>query len=131
VIGCRNCLGPPPDAGGDRFLGVGMFLPIALGRALDRVSGFDRLDLLGYFGNARPFLFPWLLGRTGKASLELVPQGGQFGQVSIVRERLAQPGLIVAKLRLRDSEVPPDAVAFGAVTIRQPLIGVPVAKVTS
>ena len=117
-------LRPSPDAGGDRFLGGGLLLPGSLWRGLDRVGGLDRLDPLGQFGNARPFLFPWLLGRTGKAGLELVTQGGQFGQVSIVRERLAQSGLIVAKLRLRDSEVSLDAVAFGAVAVRQPLQGV-------
>ena len=72
AIGCGICLRPPPDAGGDRFLGGGMFLPVALGRGLNRVGGLESLDLLGQFGNARPFLFAWLLGRTGKAGLELV-----------------------------------------------------------
>ena len=41
-----------------------------------------------------------------------------------MRERLAQAGLIVAKLRLGDSEISLDAVAFGAVAIRQPFQGV-------
>ena len=94
------------------------------GVASMRVRGLESLDLLGQFGNARPFLFPWLLGRTGKAGLELVTQGGQFGQVGIVRKRLAQSGLIIAKLRLRDSEVSLDAVAFGAVAVGQTFQGV-------
>ena len=94
------------------------------GVASMRVGGLESLDLLGQFGNARPFLFPWLLGRAGKAGLELVTQGGQFGQVGIVRKRLAQSGLIVAKLRFGDSEVSLDAVAFGAVAVGQPFQGV-------
>ena len=101
-----------------------MFLSVPLRCRLDAVRGLKSLDLLGQFGNARPFLFPWLLGRAGKASLELVTQGGQFGQVGIVRKRLAQSGLIVAKLRLGDSEVSLDAVAFGAVAVGQPFQGV-------
>ena len=71
-----------------------------------------------------PSCFPGSWGRAGKAGLELVTQGGQFGQVSIVRKRLAQSGLIIAKLRLRDLEVSLDAVAFGAIAIRQPFQGV-------
>ena len=40
------------------------FWPVSLGRGFNRVGGLDCLDLLGQFGNARPFLFPRLLGRT-------------------------------------------------------------------
>ena len=53
-----KCSRPPPDAGGDRFLGARVFLPVSLGRGFNCVGSLDRLDLLGYFGNARPFLFP-------------------------------------------------------------------------
>ncbi len=64
VIGRGKPLRLPPDAGGDRFLGGGMFLSVSLGRGFNRVGGLDCLDLLGQFRNAQPFLFPWLLGRT-------------------------------------------------------------------
>jgi hypothetical protein len=41
-----------------------------------------------------------------------------------VRKRLAQSGLIIAKLRFRDSEISLDAVAFGAIAVGQPFQGV-------
>ena len=93
------------DAGGDRFLGGTIASAGPAGRGLDAVRGFHRLDALGQFGNARPFLFPGLMGRGGESGLELVTQGGQFGQVGIERERLTEPGLVVAKLGLGDGEV--------------------------
>ncbi len=52
----------------------------------------------GEFGNARPLLIGRLLSRTGKSGLELVTQAGQFGQVGVVEERLAQACLVIAKL---------------------------------
>ena len=84
----------------------------------------ERLDLLGQFGNARPLFVVRLMGRCGKPGLELVTQAGQFGQVGVVEEGLAQPGLVVAKLRLGDGEVLPDADAFGAVAVGQAFQGV-------
>ncbi len=54
----------------------------------------------------------------------LVAQRGQFGQVGVVEEGLAQPGLVVAKLCFRDSEFSPDAVAFGTVAVGQSFQGV-------
>lgn len=124
AIGCGNYLRPAANASGDRFLGGELFLPVSLGRGLNRVRGLENLDPLGYFKNARPFVFSRLLGRTGKTSLELVPQSSQFGQVRIVGEWLAVAGLVVAELQLRDSVVSLGSVAFGAVTARQTLQGV-------
>ena len=63
-IGCGNCLRPTADAGGDRFLGRRLFVPVTLGRGLNRVGSLDCRDLLGQFRNAWPFLFPRFLGRT-------------------------------------------------------------------
>ena len=54
---------------------VDCFWPDALRRGLDGVGGLERLDPLGQFGNARPFFVAWLMGRGGKAGLELVTQG--------------------------------------------------------
>ncbi len=62
-----NRLRPAADAGGDGFLGGGLLLPDALRRGLDAVRGLERLDLLGEFGNARPFFVAWLMGRRRKA----------------------------------------------------------------
>ncbi len=70
------------------------------------------------------FLVVWLMGRAGKPGLELVTQGGQFGQVGIKSEWRAQPCLVIAKLGLGDSEVLPDTVAFGAVGVGQAFQGV-------
>ena len=49
---------------------------------------------------------------------------GQFGQIGVVQEGRAQPGLVIAQLRLGDGEVLPDAVAFGAVAAGQAFQGV-------
>jgi len=76
--GSRNRLRAAADAGGDRLLGGGMLLPDALRRCLDVVRGFERLYLLGDFGNARSLLVVRLISRTGKARFELVTQTGQF-----------------------------------------------------
>ena len=111
-IGCGTCPRPPTNAGGDRFLGGGMFLSVPLRYRLDAVRGLKILDPLTQLGRTRPCIFAWIEGRAGKAGLELVAQRGQFGQVGVVREGLAQAGLVVAKLRFRDSEISPDAVAF-------------------
>jgi hypothetical protein len=75
---CRIGLRPAANAGSDRFLGGGVFLSVPLRLGLNRVGGLHGFDLLGQIGNAWPFLFSRLLGRGGKASLELVTQGGQF-----------------------------------------------------
>ena len=66
----------------------------------------------------------WLRRLAGKPGLELVAQGGQFGQIGVVEEGLAQAGLVVAKLGFGDGEVLPDAVAFGAVAVGQAFQGV-------
>ena len=87
-------------------------MSVSLGRGLNRVGGHKSLDPLRDFGHTRPFLVPWLLDRTGKPNIELVTQGGQFGQVSIVRKRLAQSGLVVSELRLRYTEISLDVVAL-------------------
>ena len=50
---------------------------------LGHINGDERLDVLGQFGNARPLLRVWLVGRAENAGLELVPQAGQFGQVTM------------------------------------------------
>ena len=51
-------------------------------------------------------------------------KAGQFGQVGVVEERLAQAGLVIAQLGLGDGEVLPDADAFGAVGVGQAFQGV-------
>jgi hypothetical protein len=71
------------------------------------------LDVLGQLGDARPLFVPWLMGCPGQASLQLITQGGQGEQISVVRERLAQAGLVVAKLRRGDGQVLAEADAFG------------------
>ena len=124
LIGRGNWLRPPSDAGGDRFLGGGMFLSVSLGRGVDAVRGLKSLDPLTQLGHARPFVFAWLVGRAGKAGFELITQCGQFGQVGVVQEGLAQAGLVITKLRFCDSEISPDAIAVGAVAARQPFQGV-------
>jgi hypothetical protein len=65
-----------------------MLLADAMGRGLDGVRGFERFDLLGELGSARPFLVVCLMSRGGKPGLELVTQSGEFGEISIVQERL-------------------------------------------
>ena len=65
-----------------------------------------------------------LMSRGGKPGLELVTQAGQFGQIGVVQERLAQAGLVVAQLGLGDGEVLPDTDAFGAVATGQAFQGV-------
>ena len=67
-----------------------------LRRRLDAVRGFQRLDLLGQFGDAGRRFGAWLRRRAGKPGLELVAQRSQLGQVGIVGERLAEAGLVVA-----------------------------------
>jgi hypothetical protein len=64
------------------------------------------------------------LGGTGQPGLKFVAQRGQFGQVGIVLERLAQAGLVIAELRCRDPKVALNAVAFGTVAVGQPFKGV-------
>ena len=78
------------------------------------------------FSASRKRLAPHRCGsaRSGKSGLELVTQAGQFGQVGVVQEGLAEPGLVVAKLGLGDGEVLPDTFAFGAVSARQSFQGV-------
>ena len=51
-------------------------------------------------------------------------KAGQFGQVGVVGEGLAEAGLVVAELDFGDGEVLPDAVAFGAVAVGQAFQGV-------
>src|SRR5271166_311354 len=96
-----------------------MFLPDPLRRGLDAVRRLERLDLLSQFGNARSLLVVQLMSRTGKAPFELVPQAGQFGQVGVVVERLAEAFPVIAQLRLGYGKILPDAVAFGVVGIGQ------------
>jgi hypothetical protein len=47
----------PADAGGDRFLGGGKFLPFSPWRGLKLVGCLYRVDLLGQLGTDWPFLF--------------------------------------------------------------------------
>jgi len=42
------------------------------------------------------------MSSTRKTGLELVAQAGQFGQIGVVKERLAQACLVIAELRLCD-----------------------------
>ena len=112
------------DAGGDRFLGGDCFWPTRWGAGLDVFAALIALICSASSETLGPSSFPGFMGRAGKAGLELVTQGGQFGQVGIVRERLAEPCLVVAKLGFGDGEVLPDAVAFGAVAIGQSFQGV-------
>ena len=115
-----NGFRPAADAGGDRFLGGGLLLPDALRRRLDAVRGLERLDLSRPSSETLGLGFVALhLSRRRKASLELVTQAGQFGQIGVVEEGLAEAGLVVAQLGLGDGEVLPDAVAFGAVAAGQ------------
>jgi hypothetical protein len=102
---CRKLRRPPADAGSDWFLGVKVLLPGTLGRGLDGVSGLERFDAPGQLGNVRSCVPAFRLRRAGKAGLELVPQAREFGQVAFMRERLSEPGLIVAELALGDGQV--------------------------
>jgi hypothetical protein len=60
------------------------------GNECGAVGGLQGLDLLGQFGNARPRFGSGLGRHSGQAGLELVTQGGEFGQVSFVGEGLLQ-----------------------------------------
>ena len=53
------------------------------------------LNLFSEFGNTRARCLAWLLGRAGQPGLELVAQAGQFSQVGVVQEGLAEAGLVV------------------------------------
>jgi hypothetical protein len=96
----------------------------ALRCGLDRVGGLERLDLLGQFSNVRLRIGPRLCSRTGKARLQLVPQGGELGQVGGMREGHPHAGLVIVQLTLGDGEVLPDAGAAGAVVAGQAFQGV-------
>ena len=61
-IGCGTCPRPPTNAGGDRFLGGGMFLSVTLWCRLDAVRGLKILDPLTQLGRTRPFIFAWIVG---------------------------------------------------------------------
>ena len=102
----------------------GLLLPDALRRGLDVVRGLERLDLFGQFGNAWRASLPGSGALPERPALSWSRKVGQFGQVSVVKEGLAQAGLVVAKLGFGNGEVLPDAVAFGAVAAGQAFQGV-------
>src|SRR5581483_7565116 len=87
----------------------------------DGVRGLEDLDPIREFGSPELRLRARLRTGARKAALEQVTQGGQLGQVGFVREWLAEPGLVITQLRLRDAEVLPDAVAVGAIGVGQAL----------
>ena len=92
-----------------------MLLPDALGHGFDGVRGLERLDLLGEFGNARPFFLPGFWAVAERPALSWSRKPGQFGQVAFMNEGLAETCLIITKLALGDGEVLSDMFAFGAV----------------
>ena len=90
-----------------------MLLPDSLRRGFDAVRRLECLDPFGQFGSTRTLLFVGLMCRAGRKSrLELVAQVGQFSKVSVMRDGLAQAGLVVPKLGFRDGKVLPDTGTF-------------------
>jgi hypothetical protein len=79
-----------------------MLLSRALRRGFDSVGGLERLDLVGKFGSSRAAILAGLVPCCGQFRLELIAQFGQFRQICLMRERLAQAGLVVAKLGFGD-----------------------------
>lgn len=98
---------PLADAGRDWLLGGRTLLLVALRRGFDGNGGFQCFDPLGQFGNGRAVLFATIMLRGGQAGLELVPQAGQFSQVGIACEWLAQAFPVAPRLAFR----PPPSIA--------------------
>ena len=115
---------PPAYPGRHRLLGGRTAISRAWRGGLDGVRGLEGLDPLGEFGDSRRCFGALLRSCTGKADLELVTQGRQFGQVSVVEEGRAEAGLVVAELGLGKRQVLPHAGTFRAVAAGQALQGV-------
>ena len=112
---------PPADARGDRFLRCQLLLTNALRRALDGIRGFEGFDPVCEFRDVWPIVVARLMRSRRKPSLELIAEVGQFGQIAIIEKGFAQPGLVIAELRLGDGEVLAEAGGFGFIAISQAL----------
>ena len=67
-------------------------------RGIDRVGGFEGFDVGDQFGNG------WCFGGlggvclAGEAVLQCIAELGEFAEVVVVGERLAEAGLVVVEL---------------------------------
>jgi hypothetical protein len=101
-----------------------MLLADALRCGFDAVRDLEDFDLFGQFGDRGLRFIGLDLSRSGKPGLELVSQAGQFGQIQLMDEGHAEPGLVVTKLRLGDGEALLNSVAFGAIAVGHAFEGV-------
>ena len=115
-IGHGICLLPPADAGSDRFLGGGLFLPAHCGVALIVLAAFSELILSASSETPGPVVvcpprvpLPKGQRRAGHASPV------EFGRIGFVCEWLAEALPVVTQLGFGNGQVLPNTNAFGAV----------------